>query len=501
MLRWRSLRQAISATALALIAVSFAGSAFAADRPNFVFFLVDDLGQRDLGVYGSAFYETPNVDRLAATGMRFTDAYAACPVCSPTRGSILTGRYPTRLGITDFIGGGNQPENWKRNTVTLPAAYSDRLALEETTIAEALKQAGYATCFAGKWHLGGEGYLPTDQGFDLNFGGLDRGGPYGGDKYFSPYGNPYLTDGPKGEHLPDRLATEISRFIEANRERPFLAYLSFYSVHTPLMSREDLRQKYAEKAKQVVHDGPRTVPEGSREARQVQDHAVYGGMVEAMDLAVGKVLDTLDRLGLAENTVVIFMSDNGGLSTSEGSPTSNLPLRGGKGWLYEGGIREPMIIRAPGVTEPGSVCDEPVVSTDFFPTILELAGEEPQPDLHLDGVDLGPLLKNPEARLDREAIYWHYPHHSNQGGPAGGAVRTGDWKLIEHYDDDGVELYRLADDLGERCDLAEEHPEIVARLKAKLAAWREETGALMPTPNPAYDPAKPNPNTWSSTGR
>ncbi|MFZ5831206.1 MAG: sulfatase, partial [Planctomycetota bacterium] len=342
-------------------------------RPNVVFFLVDDLGWRDLGCFGSTFYETPNADRLAREGMRFTDGYAACPVCSPTRASIMTGKYPGRLLTTDFFGAA-QPEKWNRNTKLLPAAYEERLPLEETTLAEAFKAAGYATMFAGKWHLGPEGYWPEDQGFDINRGGWNAGGPYGGNKYFSPYGNPRLEDGPDGEHLPDRLATEVVRFIEANKQKPFLAYLAFYSVHTPLIARGDLQKKYEEKAKTVRQTGPEWIQEGTREARQVQDHAVYAGMVEAMDSAVGKVLDALDRLNLAENTVVVFMSDNGGLSTSEGSPTSNVPLRAGKGWMYEGGIREPLIVRWPAGTKPGSTCGTPVISTDFYPTLLEIAG-------------------------------------------------------------------------------------------------------------------------------
>lgn len=349
-----SLRLLALATALGMAA------AVEADEPagpNVVFFLVDDLGWRDLGCFGSTFYETPHADRLARDGMRFTSGYAACPVCSPTRASILSGKYPARLATTDYFGAA-QPDAWKRNTLLLPAAYSERLPREETTLAEAFHAAGYATFFAGKWHLGPEGYWPEDQGFDVNRGGCERGGPYGGNKYFSPYGNPRLADGPPGEHLPDRLATETVKFIESHRDGPFFAYLSFYSVHTPLMARPDLQAKYAEKAKRLEATGPAWLPEGTRQVRQVQNHAVYAGMVEAMDSAVGKVLDALDRLRLAERTVVVFMSDNGGLSTSEGSPTSNVPLRAGKGWMYEGGIREPMIVRWPGVTRPGSACDQ-----------------------------------------------------------------------------------------------------------------------------------------------
>jgi len=457
-------------------------------QPNFVFFLVDDLGWTDLGCYGSTFYETANVDRLAAQGMRFTNAYAACPVCSPTRASIMTGKYPARLRTTDYFGA-PQPDtvqnHWTRNKPLLPARYLNRLPLEEVTVAEALKEHGYATFFAGKWHLGPEGFWPEDQGFDFNKGGHDRGGPYGGKKYFSPYGNPRLSDGPDGEHLPNRLATETCKFIEEHRDRPFLAYLSFYSVHTPLMAREDLKAKYEAKAKAVATDGPAWGKEGDREVRLVQDHLVYAGMVEAMDLAVGKVLDALDRLELAQETVVSFMSDNGGLSTSEGHPTSNLPLRAGKGWLYEGGIREPMIVRWPGMVKAGSVCDEPVISTDFYPTMLEMAGLPLTPQQHLDGRSMVPLLRQQGSQKAR-ALYWHYPHYGNQGGSPGGAVRLGDYKLIEFYEDHRVELYNLRDDLGEKKDLSAAVPEKAAELRRMLHEWRSQVGAAMPTENPNH---------------
>ncbi len=470
--------------ACAVLFMLAATSLAAADHTNFVFILADDLGWRDLSSYGSPFYETPHLDRLAATGMRFSNAYAACPVCSPTRASILTGKYPVRTGVTDYIGA-RHSEAWPRNTRLLPAPYEGQLAHAEVTIAEVLKEAGYATFFAGKWHLGPEGYWPEDQGFDINKGGHDRGGPYGGNKYFSPYGNPRLEDGPEGEHLPDRLGRETASFIEANRDRPFLAYLSFYSVHTPLMARPDLEAKYEAKTKLIDFAGPEWLPEHIRKTRQVQNHAVYAGMVEAMDAAAGTVLSALDRLGLARNTVVLFMSDNGGLSTSEGHPTANIPLRAGKGWLYEGGVREPMIIRAPKLTRPGAVNDHAVTSTDFFPTILELAGLAPHPDI--DGVSLVPLLSGGEL-AEARPLFWHYPHYGNQGSAPGGAVREGDWKLIEWYEDNGLELFNLAADISERYNLAAQHPDIAKALQAKLRAWLDETGARMPTPNPNFKP-------------
>ena len=457
-----------------------------AKRTNFVFFLVDDLGWTDLGCMGSSFYETPNIDKLAAQGMVFTDAYAACPVCSPTRASIMAGKYPARMDTTDWFGA-IQPErasnNKKYKKPLLPAKYVPRLPLEEVTIAEALKDAGYATFFAGKWHLGEtDEYWPEFQGFDVNKGGWVRGGPYGPGKYFTPYGNPRLKDGPKGEHLPDRLASETVKFINENRDKPFLAYLSFYSVHTPLVSRDDLKQKYIEKKNKLGLKAEWS-QEGERKVRLVQEHAIYAAMVEAMDMACGKVLDALESMGLDENTAVFFMSDNGGLSTSEGHPTSNLPLRGGKGWLYEGGIREPMFIKWPGVTKPGSKCSIPVTSTDFYPTMLDIAGLKQRPEQHVDGQSLMRLLKGRKS-LKRKAIYWHYPHYGNQGGSPGGAVRMGDYKLIEFYEDNSLELYNLKDDIGEKNNLAEKMPQKTQQLKEMLHNWRKSVDAKMPAPNP-----------------
>ncbi|MEX2215114.1 MAG: sulfatase [Phycisphaeraceae bacterium] len=454
-------------------------AAQAADRPpNFVFFLVDDLGYMDVSPNNpNTFYDTPNIDKFAKTAMRFTDGYAACCVCSPTRASILTGKYPARLHTTDYFCG-------KRTGKLLPPDYLCHLPLEEETIAETLKKKGYATYFAGKWHLGEADYYPEKQGFDINMGGLDRGGPYGGDKYFSPYGNPKLPDGPKGEHLPARLGNETAKFIEANKDKPFLAYLSFYSVHTPLIGRPDLIEKYRQRAAKLP-EREKWGKEHQRDVRLVQDVPVYAAMVEAMDLAVGTVLDKLDELKLADNTVVIFFSDNGGLSTSEGFPTSNLPLRAGKGWNYEGGIREPLIIRAPGLTKPGSTCSVPVISTDFNPTLRELAGAPMDVKQHIDGVSLVPLLRG-EKDLKRDAIYWHYPHYGNQGGSPSGAIRSGKYKLIQFYEDDRVELYDLENDLSEKNDLSKEKPQVAAELQAKLQAWLKDVKAQMPTPNPKF---------------
>ena len=449
------------------------------------------MGWTDAGCFGSTFYQTPNLDRLAAEGMKFTDAYAACPVCSPTRASIMTGKYPARMETTDWFGAiqphevkdlpDNQWVSFYKKLPLLGAPYKEYLSLEEVTIAESLKQAGYQTFFAGKWHLGEtDQYWPRNQGFDINKGGWQAGNP--GRDYFSPYENPRLKDGPDGEHLPDRLAAETVKFITDSKDTPFLAYLSFYSVHTPLNARRDLEQKYLAKKETMKIDTPVFGTEGRRKVRLVQDHAVYAGMVEAMDLAVGKVMDALRAHGLDDNTVVMFMSDNGGLSTSEGSPTSNLPLRAGKGWMYEGGIREPVIIRWPGVTRPGSVCSEPVTSTDFYPTILEIAGLPQMPKQHIDGVSWVQLLKG--QKLDRGPVYWHYPHYSPQGGSPASAVRDGPWKLIKWYEDDRLELYNLKKDIGETNNRVDNKPELTQKLLNQLNQWLKETDAKFPSPNP-----------------
>ncbi len=450
-----------------------------APQPNFLFILVDDLGYMDVGAYNAAtFYETPHIDRLAREGVRFTDAYAAAPVCSPTRASIMTGLYPVRMGTTNWFGA-PQPttvgSNWTRNRRMLPAPYEAQLAHEEVTIAETLKEAGYRTFFAGKWHLGPEGSYPEDHGFEINKGGWERGGPYGRGRYFTPYDNPRLEDGPEGEHLPARLAHETVAFIAEHQTEPFLAFLSFYSVHTPLMTRPDLETKYAAKPAPENTWGT----EGRRRVRQVQNHAVYAGMVEAMDQAVGTVLQVLDELELSDNTVVFFTSDNGGLSTSEGHPTSNLPLRAGKGWLYEGGIREPLIIRWPRHLAGDRVEEVPVISNDYLPTILAMARlSEPE---RSDGVSLLPLLF--ERKAPERDLFWHYPHYGNQGGSPGSAIRSGPWKLIRFYEDDRLELFNLNDDIGEQNDVAAIERERVRALRASLESWLGQNNARYPTPH------------------
>ena len=389
-----------------------------------------------------------------------------------------------RGGFGSF--GAAQPEGWKRNTRSLPATYEDRLPLDETTLAEAMKAAGYGTFFAGKWHLGPEGFWPEDQGFDVNKGGITRGGPYGGDKYFSPYGNPRLEDGPDGEHLPDRLARDAVAFMEAHTEDPFLVYLSFYSVHTPLMAPDALTEKYrARKEERGLEATWGT--EHNRKVREVQEHAVYAGMVEAMDGAIGTVLAGLDRLGLADDTIVVLTSDNGGLSTSEGHPTSNLPLRAGKGWIYEGGLRVPLVVRWPGVTEAGATSRVMVQSQDLYPTLLEAAGlEVPEPGTTVDGWSLVPVLAGDDF-LRRGALYWHYPHYGNQGGAPASAMRGPRFKLVEWLEDGRLELFDLQKDPGELHDVAGEWPDAVASMHGNLVRWRKRVGARMPTPNEAFD--------------
>jgi arylsulfatase A-like enzyme len=460
----------------------------AKEKPNFVFFLVDDLGWRDIGAFGSPFYETPNVDRLAASGMKFTNAYAASPVCTPTRSSIMTGQAPARTNTTAWRGA-RQPEQWNRNTPLLPASYRDHLRLEQTTLAEALKEGGYATFFAGKWHLGGQGKWPTDQGFDINKGGCAWGHPK---TFLSPYGIPTLENGPKGEYLPLRLGRETVKFIEAHQDQPFFAYLSFYDVHTPLETTEALKAKYQKKKNRLDFQRRRLGQVHGQPVRLVQDHPIYGGMVEGMDRAVGNVLDILKKLNLEKDTVVIFMSDNGGLSTYNWAPTSNRPLRAGKGWLYEGGIRVPMIMRVPGITEAGSETDEPVISHDFYPTLLDLAGLQRRPTQHKDGVSLVPLLQGNKT-VPRDQLFFHFPHYAPQRATPSAAVRQGSWKLIWFFENDQVELYNLNTDIQEMYNLAKLYPERTKRLKAELEHWLSKVDANFPETNPDYTKSKKNP--------
>ncbi|MFO7903350.1 MAG: sulfatase [Pirellulaceae bacterium] len=451
----------------------------AASPPNFVFFLVDDLGWADLGVQGSDFYETPHIDSLAASGMRFTQAYAAASVCSPTRASIMTGRHPVRVDITDWIPGRRAPKDAK----FLHVNDRNELPLSEVTIAETLKENGYQTFFAGKWHLGSEGFLPTDQGFDINIGGHHRGSPPGG--YYAPWNNPYLEAKNPDEYLTERLTDESISFMrQRDASQPFFLYLSYYNVHTHIQAYKKRIDRFQEKAD---HLEPENVPprkERRGMSRMRQDNPAYASMVAAVDDSVGAVLESLEELGIKENTVVVFFSDNGGLCTKRRpGPTCNLPLRAGKGWLYEGGIREPMVVRAPGVTEPGSVCDTPVISMDFFPTILELAGMPLRPERHVDGTSLLPLLRGQAPDQSRK-LAWHYPHYHGSTWAPGAAIRHGEWKLIEFYEYDEVELYNIEADPGETRDLSGELPERTAELRKELRQWQQSMDAKMPRLNP-----------------
>ncbi len=449
---------------------------------NFLFILADDLGARDLSGEGSRYYESPNIDRIAAEGMRFTHGYAACQVCSPSRASIMTGKYTPRHGITDWIGA-KEGFDWKRNTKLLPPNYNWRLAHDDVTIAEALREAGYKTFFAGKWHLGDRGSWPEDHGFDINVAGWDKGSPMGG--YFSPYKNPNIKDGPKGESLPIRLGRETARFIETHKDRKFLAYLSFYSVHGPIQTTRKKWAKYQNKAAAKPHEKARFIIDRTLPVRQVQDCPIYAGMIEAMDEAVGIVLDKLDELGLNENTVVVFTSDNGGVSSGDAYSSSNLPFRGGKGRQWEGGIREPYYIKAPGIARPGTTCETPVIGTDFYPTILELAGLPLKPEQHVDGVSLVRLLKG--GSIAPRDLFWHYPHYGNQGGEPSTIIRSGDWKLIHYWEDGRDELYDISRDVGEQRDLSNAEPQVRASLRRKLDKWIEEVSAKLPQLNPRYD--------------
>lgn len=451
---------------------------------NFVFFLVDDLGWADIGCFGSTFYETPNIDALRESGMKFSNAYAACPVCSPTRASIMTGRHPVRLNITDWIPGARAaPES---NPRFLHVEDRSNLSLEEVTIAEILQsRRNYQTFFAGKWHLGDRGHWPEDQGFDWNIGGNSKGSPPGG--YYAPWKNPTLTAATDDEYLTERLTDESVRFLEQrDSERPFLLYLSYYNVHTPITAYQEHIEHFRKKADARFDDRTPEILERRGVSRGRQDNPALASMIAAVDDSVGVLLGKLDQLGIRDDTVVIFFSDNGGLCTTRRvGPTCNLPLRSGKGWLYEGGIREPMLVSAPGITGPGTTCDTPVVSMDFFPTMLKLAGLDLAPELHADGRDLGPLLGG-EAFQEIRPFFWHYPHYHGSTWTPGAAVRFGKWKLIEFYEFDQVELYDLEADVGEQDDLADRYPEKVGELRRLLADWQASMGAQMPRPNPNY---------------
>lgn len=454
-----------------LAATAFAAPAMAARasaRPNVVLILADDLGWTDLACFGSDLHETPQLDRLAREGMRFTQNYSACTVCSPTRAALMTGKYPARLHITDWIPG-QMPDNPK----LLVPDWTKYLPLEETTLAEVFKAAGYTTATIGKWHLataGSDAFYPEKQGFDLNIAGTDKPAP---PTYHAPWKIPTLTEGKPGDYLTDRLGEEAAQFIERTKDRPFFLYLPHFAVHTPIQGRADLVEKYEKKKRAGLN----------------HQNAAYAAMTESMDAAIGRVRTKLEELRLADRTIIVFTSDNGGRVPT----TSNKPLRVGKASAYEGGVRVPLIVHWPGVTKPGSVSDAPVITMDLFPTIVEMAGVPMGAGRPIDGVSIVSLLRG-GTKPTRDTLFWHYPHHQHYqlgGATPYAAIRSGDFKLVEFFNDMHVELYNIRDDIGEARDLAATNPAKRDELRARLHAWRRDVGAQMPTPNPKYNPARP----------
>lgn len=440
-----------------------------AEKPNVVILLIDDLGWKDPGFMGSRFYETPNIDKLSRQGVVFTNAYAACAVCSPTRASIQTGRYPARLGVTDWIRARFQlntaevkaPQPFEENGDKKLRTPSNPYWMEsgEMTLAEVFKQSGYFTCHIGKWHLGPDDYYPEKQGYDLNIAGCDMGQPV---SYFDPYSNakgvsfPNLKPRQKGEYLEDRLADELKTVIGQHKDKPFFINMCNYAVHTPLMAKPEIVKKYQSK---TVVDG--------------QKNAVYAAMIESMDEAVGSLMNTLQENSLMENTIVIFLSDNGGLI----GPTDNSPLRSGKGYPYEGGIRIPMIVSWPGKIEEGKVSDLPVSTVDLLPTLCALTNT-PLPGAELDGRDISPVLKG--KKLNQVPLFWHFPHYRGDDVVPYSIIRDGDWKLIKRYEGTAFELFNLKDDPEEKTESAEKFPDKVRELDHKLQTWLKQTNARMP---------------------
>lgn len=498
----------------------------ATKKMNVVFFLVDDMGWSDIGVNGSKFYETPNIDKFAKQGVRFTQAYAACHVCSPSRGSILSGQYPARTGLTDWLPGRkNFPFQRFLNVRSV-----QHMPYDITSLPKALKENGYHTAIIGKWHLGEDSASTSRQGFDMHIpSGWNKGWP--NNTYFSPYGMPGLEDGPVGEYLTDRMTTEALKYIDQNKNQPFFLYLAHFGVHDPIQGRPDLVKKYTAKLKSMHYAGNPYILEGNPDTtnaltrsqltdllkepayqgfgnlpnrtvkiKQFQDNVQFAAMVESVDESLGRVLAKLKELGIADNTIVIFVSDNGGMSgMNMGNPakkvqnikldkefsTSNLPLRGGKGWFYEGGIREPMIVKWPGQSKDGIVSETPVIGTDFYPTILDMLGLKVPAGQILDGVSIAPLLKG--QPIAKRALYWHFPAYSNHGLQSpGGAIRYGDYKLLEYFENNTVQLFNITKDPGEQNDLAKAEPAKAKELTNMLHAWRKKVGAKMMVANPGY---------------
>ncbi len=455
-------------------------------KPNILFILVDDLGYTDLSCQGSKYYETPNVDRIAKEGMTFTEGYASCQVCSPSRASILTGLFTPKHGITDWIGA-PAGEAWRktgRHTKLLPPDYDHQLRKELVTLPEALKSAGYKTFFAGKWHLGGKGSWPQDRGFDINIGGWHVGSPIGG--YFSPWKNPNLPNKVPGENLSMRLAKETVKFIDQNKDTTFLAYLSFYAVHAPIQTTEERWRKYRDKADSIGIAEKGFAMERRLPYRLHQDNPVYAGLIEQMDNAVGLVLNELEKLGLDKNTIVVFTGDNGGVVSGDNYSTNLAPLRGGKGYQWEGGIREPFFIKVPWMDIAGKKCDVPVGSVDLFPTLLELADIPVPAKADFDGISIVPLLKGKD--IPERNLIWHYPHYGNQGGDPSSIIRRGKWKLIHYYETGKDELYDIENDISEKNDVAERYPDIVKDLHKRLFDYLRSANAKYPVKDPDFNP-------------
>ncbi len=464
---------------------SLHAATFTAQKPNVILILADDLGWTDLATFGSDLHETPALDQLARDGMKFTQNYSACTVCSPTRAALLTGKYPARLRITDWIPG-QMPDNPK----LLVPDWTKYLPTEETTIAEVFKNAGYATATIGKWHLAKvrttESY-PEEHGFDVNIAGTDRPEP---PSFNAPYKIPTLNpEGKDGEHLTDRLGEEAAKWIESVKEKPFFLYLPHFAVHTPIQGRPDLVEKYRKKI--AAKGGPEKFG---------HKNPGYAALLESMDSAIGRVRQKLAEHKLSDRTIILFTSDNGGRVTRDpvsGLPatTSNVPLRVGKASAYEGGVRVPLIVYWPGVTKPTSVSAAPIITMDLFPTIVDMAGlPSSAARTALDGVNFASLLRNPGAPPTRDTLFWHYPHHQHYqlgGATPYGAIRAGDFKLVEFFNDMSVELYNIRTDIGEKVDLAKTDAKKVEELRTRLHAWRKEVGAQMPSPNPNYNPARP----------
>ena len=456
-------------------------------KPNIVFILADDLGAHDLSYSGSKYYETPNIDAIANEGVEFTQGYAACQVCSPSRASLMSGQYTARHGVTDWIGAATG-EKWGDyyNTKVMPPEYQHAISDDNITIAEALKSNGYKTFFAGKWHLGDEPYTPERNGFDINKGGWEVGGPKGG--YYAPWRNPKLDAKYDGENLTMRLARETANFISTNKDQPFFAFLSFYAVHGPIETTEAKWRKYRDKAEAQGIPESGFVMERNLPIRTVQDNPVYAGLVESMDDAVGVVLERLKELGLDKNTIIVFTSDNGGVASGDAFSTTNFPLRGGKGYQWEGGIREPYLIKAPMLNNTPRTIDYPVSGIDFYPTLLDLVGVEKDPKQIVDGVSLVPLLQG--KTLGARPLFWHYPHYGNQGGEPVSIIRKESYKLIHYWEDGHDELYNLSIDLGEKNDISKEETQVAQNLRNELDAYLKSVDARLPTAYVKYDEAK-----------